>query len=289
MAVLAHPDDESLGVGGTLARYAREGVETFVVTATRGQRGRYASGPDHPGPDALGRIREAELRAAARALGVCEVRLLDYPDADLDRADSAEAVARIVAMLRRVRPQVVITFDPFGAYGHPDHIAICQFTTAAVLAAADASYVLDPAHAAYGVPDAAVGAADAGPSPTAADVSRMPAHRVAKLYYMVAAPARWAAYQHAFKRLVSVVDGIEREAAPWPEWSITTRVDTSAVWPAVWEAVRCHHSQIANYERLAHLPPEEHAGLWGSQEFYRALSLVNGGRARENDLFDGVR
>ena len=67
--VFAHPDDETLGTGGTLARYGTEGVETHVVTATRGQRGRYKDGSDHPGPEALGRIREAELRAAAAVLG----------------------------------------------------------------------------------------------------------------------------------------------------------------------------------------------------------------------------
>lgn len=262
MAVLAHPDDESLGVGGTLARYAREGVETFVVTATRGQSGRYASGPVHPGPEALGRIREAELRAAAAELGVSDVSVLDHLDGRLDQADPAETVAEIAVHLRRARPQVVVTFDPFGAYGHPDHVAICQLTTAAVLAAADPSFAAGP------------GAA---------------AHRVAKLYYMAVTPAKWVAYQHAFKRLVSVVDGVEREATPWPGWSVTTRVDTADVWPAVWRAIQCHRSQVAGYARLAELSAEDHAGLWGTQEFYRALSLVNGGRARESDLFEGLR
>lgn len=278
MAVLAHPDDESLGVGGTLARCAREGVETHLLTATRGERGRYASGPEHPGPEALGRIREGELRAAARVLGVRDVRLLDYVDGDLDRADPAEAVARIAAHLRRARPHVVVTFDPFGAYGHPDHVAISQFATAAVVAAADAGHRVRPEHAAHGP------GAGEGPDPAS-----LAPHRVAKLYYVATTAAKWAAYQHAFKRLVSRVDGVEREATPWPDWSITTRIDTAGDWPVVWEAIRCHHSQIASYERLAHLSPEDHAGLWGTQEFYRAMSLVNGGRALETDLFEGLR
>jgi LmbE family N-acetylglucosaminyl deacetylase len=80
MAVLAHPDDESLGFGGTLAKYAAEGVEVSVVTATRGDAGRFRGHPRgdaaHPGPVALGQIREAELRAAASALGVHEVSVL---------------------------------------------------------------------------------------------------------------------------------------------------------------------------------------------------------------------
>jgi LmbE family N-acetylglucosaminyl deacetylase len=114
MAVLAHPDDESLGVGGTLAKYASDGVEVFLVTATRGDGGRYrghrSDHPEHPGPAALAQIREAELRAAASVLGVREVSLLDYADQQLDRATPREAVASIVGHLRRVRPDVVVTF-----------------------------------------------------------------------------------------------------------------------------------------------------------------------------------
>src|SRR4026208_1478193 len=100
MAVLAHPDDESLGVGGTLARYASEGFGAFLLTATRGDSGRYhghrPDDPRHPGALALANIREAELRAAASVLGVKDVSLLDYHDQHLDRADPREAVAAIV-------------------------------------------------------------------------------------------------------------------------------------------------------------------------------------------------
>jgi LmbE family N-acetylglucosaminyl deacetylase len=262
--VFAHPDDETLGAGGTLARYATEGVETYVITATRGQRGRYKDGRDHPGPEALGRVREAELRKAAAVLGVREVSILDYWDRDLDRAEPAEVVGKIVAHLRRIRPQVVITFDPAGAYGHPDHIAICQLTTAAVVAAGDGSY----------------------PTPSGGEA---PAHRVSKLYYMTWPSAKWAAYQTAFKKLVSTVDGVERQAVPWPDWAITTVIDTEAHWSTVWKAVQCHESQMATYGALAELSDEHHKGLWGTQELYRAMSLVNGGRERETDLFEGLR
>jgi len=266
MVVLAHPDDESLGTGGILARYAAEGVETSVITATLGQRGRYKGlppGDGHPGPEALASIREAELRAATRVLGVRHLVVLDFMDGQLDQADPREAVGVIATHLRRLRPHVVVTFDPHGAYGHPDHIAICQFTTAALLAAAD---------------------------PAAAHVDRTLApHAVAKLYYMVPTAAWWAGYQAAFKRLVSLVDGVEREGQPWPEWAITARIDTRAQWPTVWRAVSCHESQIAAYEKLRQLSPEHHEGLWGSQTFYRVLSTVNGGRQRETDFFEGLR
>src|SRR5262245_48488530 len=141
MCILAHPDDESLGVGGTLARYAKEGIETFLVTATRGERGRFGDpAAVKPPLEMVGKVREAELRAAAKELGIQETYFLDYIDKDLDRADPFEAQAKIVRLIRSIKPQVVITFGPDGAYGHPDHIAISQLAGAAVLLAADSGY-----------------------------------------------------------------------------------------------------------------------------------------------------
>ncbi len=267
LALLAHPDDESLGVGGILATYAAEGIETFVLTATRGQAGRFrgvreGEGPEHPGRAALARVREAELRAAAAVLGVRELTLLDYDDGALDQAAPVAAVRRIAREIRRIRPQVVVTFAPDGGYGHPDHIAISQFAAAAIVAAAD------PRHEA-GVP----------PAP----------HAVSKFYYMAWPAGPWAAYQEAFKKLTCQVDGVERQAEPWPDWAITTVIDTSAEWPTVWKAVTCHDSQVAGYQRLRELSPEHHQALWGKQYFYRVFSTVNGGRRRETDLFEGLR
>ncbi len=262
LAVLAHPDDESLGFGGTLARYAADGVDVFVLTATRGEGGRFrghrADDARHPGPDALGAIREAELRAACDVLRVRDVALLDYRDAHLDRAPPREAIERIAAHVRRVRPDVVLTFGPDGAYGHPDHIAISQFTTAAIVAAA--------------------AAANAESAP----------HAVAKLYYLAWPASTWTAYEAAVRKLTAAVDGVERQATAWPEWAMTTVIDTSHLWATVWRAVSCHESQIAAYERLRDLSPEHHQALWGRQSFYRVFSLVNGGRARETDLFEGI-
>ena len=253
MCVLAHPDDESLGTGGTLAKYAAEGVETYLVTATRGERGRFGDGGDQPGPDVVGATREAELRAAARELGVREVSILGFPDGGLDAVDPARAQGAIVEHLRRVKPHVVITFGPEGAYGHPDHIAISQLTTAAAVRAADSDYA------------------------------------VSKLYYIAWSVVTWGKYQSALKKLVTTVDGVEREVVATPEWEITTRIDTSAVWPQVLRAVQCHRTQMSIFKSLDSLPPEQHRELWGGQEYYRAFSLVNGGRRRESDLFDGLR
>jgi LmbE family N-acetylglucosaminyl deacetylase len=257
MGVLAHPDDESLGIGGTLAKYASEGVETYLVTATRGERGRFGDSGEKPPPEVVGRVREAELREAARVLGVHEVNFLDYSDGDLDQVNVAEAIARIVDHLRRVKPHVVITFGPEGAYGHPDHIAISQLATAAVVAAGE-----------HG--------------------SGQP-HRVSKLYYIEWSRQKWEAYETALRGLVSKVDGIERKSSPWPDWALTTVMDTGQFWPTVWKAVSCHKTQMSIYKNLEHLTAENHRAIWGTQEFYRVFSFVNGGRARESDLFEGLR
>ena len=215
MAILAHPDDESLGTGGTLARYAAEGVEVSVVTATLGQAGRFGehrSGPEHPGPEKLGVIREAELRAACAALGVKSLSLLGYHDGRLDQADAREAIARIAGEVRRVRPQVALTFAPDGAYGHPDHIAISQLAQSAVVAAASPTF-------------------EASALPVAEHEFRPhPPHAVSKLYYMAVTSAMWDVYQEMTKKLVSVVDGVERQAVPWPDWAVTTEIDTIAHW-----------------------------------------------------------
>lgn len=267
MAVLAHPDDESLGVGGTLAKYASEGVEVFLLTATRGDGGRYrgyrSDDHRHPGASALATIRESELRAAASVLGVREVTLLDYRDQHLDRAEPREVVASIVEHVRRLRPDVVVTFGPDGAYGHPDHIAISQFTTAAIVSAADPSF-----------------------RSSGLDASRP--HAVSKLYYIAWPDSTWGAYQAAFRKLVSTVDGVERQAVPWPDWAITTMIDTRSLWSTVWRAISCHESQVSAYEQLKDLSADHHEALWGWQSFYRAFSTVNGGRARETDLFEGI-
>jgi LmbE family N-acetylglucosaminyl deacetylase len=264
LAVLAHPDDETLGLGGTLARYASEGIETYLVTATHGQSGRYKEHklgePGHPGRERLAEIREAELDAAAAVLGIREVHLLGYIDGQLDAADPVEVIARIAHQIRRIRPQVVVSFAMDGGYGHPDHVAICQLATAATVVAAG------PA-----LPDAGE------------------PHAVSKLYYMAWPESHMHAYQEAFKKLVSLVDGVEREAHTWPEWQLSASVDTRAFWPQVWKAVLCHDSQVANYAKLGELSPEGHAALWGRGTFYRAFSTVNGSRQVETDLFAGLR
>jgi len=266
LAVLAHPDDESLGFGGTLARYAAERVETYLVTATRGERGRFGSLGKGVDPVEVGRVREGELRNAAAVLGIREVSILNYPDGAVDQVEPRTAIRAVVSHIRRIQPDVVVTFGPEGAYGHPDHIAISQFTTAAIVCAADCAYRTDGGSEETSVP-----------------------HRVRKLHYLAWRSQKWQAYQTAFRKLTSIVDGLERQAAPWPDWAVTTAIDTSAYWTIVWKAVCCHQTQLSIYERLEKLTEDEQTALWGSQEFYRAYSSVSGGRKLETDLFEGLR
>lgn len=262
MAVLAHPDDESFGIGGAFAKYADEGIETYLVVATRGERGRFGDSKETPDLEIVGKTREAELLAAAKELGIKEVSFLDFVDKDLDKADPAEVLEKIVFHLRRIRPQVVLSFDPTGGYGHPDHIAISQFTTSALVCSGDPKYKL---------------------------AKHQHSHTVSKFYYITWPEIKFKAFQLAFKEMKINVDGEKRQAVSWPDWSLTTRIDTVDYWPQVWRAIRCHKTQMAIFKELEKLPEETHKILWGSQEFYRVYSLVNGGRFLEDDLFCGLR
>jgi len=261
LCILAHPDDESLGVGGILAKYAAQGVETYLVTATRGEKGWFGPPEDNPGPTELGRIRESELKEAAKVLGLREVNLLDYHDGELEKADQCVLTQQLVGHIRRIRPDVVVTFDQNGVYGHPDHIAATRAATAAVLGAADAGF---------------------------SEPGRLTPHTVSKLYYFAWTDEVRQAYEAAFGELVMQINGVERRAVPWPHWAISTWIDTSAHWETVWEAIKCHCSQLPGYQKLLDLPEEYHRVLWGRLTFHRVLTLVPT-TDPEDDLFTGIR
>jgi LmbE family N-acetylglucosaminyl deacetylase len=154
MAVLAHPDDETFGTGGTLALYARQGVEVHLVCATRGEVGDVEPAllEKH---GSVGVLREKELRCAAGLLGLAGVHFLDYRDSGMPgspdnshpkalvSAPLDEVAGRVARLIRQIKPQVVITFDPIGGYRHPDHIHIQQATVKAFDAAGDPSDLLD--------------------------------------------------------------------------------------------------------------------------------------------------
>ena len=166
LAIFAHPDDESLACGGTLARLADAGARVVVMCASRGEAGSSCDPSLVPDGDSLGCVRARELREAAAILGVAEVIVLDHPDGDLRWAHVPELHAEIVLMLQRYRPDAVITFAEDGLYWHLDHIGIHERTYTAVLslgAAAPPLYyvtvpdgimlkVVEAAHAKGGAP-----------------------------------------------------------------------------------------------------------------------------------------
>jgi LmbE family N-acetylglucosaminyl deacetylase len=160
LAVLAHPDDESFGMGGTLALYAARGAEVYLVCATRGEAG--AAEDEHlEGFSSVAEMREAELRCAAAILNLKQVHFLGYRDSGMPGSpDNNHPEAQImhplnkvadqvVQIMRELKPDIVLTFDPIGGYRHPDHIHIQQATTLAFERAGDADY-----HPELGVPHA---------------------------------------------------------------------------------------------------------------------------------------
>jgi LmbE family N-acetylglucosaminyl deacetylase len=149
LAVLAHPDDESFGMGGTLAYYSSQDVAVHLACATRGEAGTVDPEFLKKHPD-IANLREEELRCAAKTLGLVSVTFLGYRDSgmagsadnknpkSLVSAPLEQVSEKIVAEIRRLKPQVVITFDPVGGYHHPDHIAVHNATAWAFHAAGDA-------------------------------------------------------------------------------------------------------------------------------------------------------
>jgi LmbE family N-acetylglucosaminyl deacetylase len=262
LVVLAHPDDETLGMGSVISYYASESVKVHLLTATRGERGWFGVPEPNPGLQALGILRERELENAARVLGISSVSMLSYVDGELDQADPLEASGHISNCLRQVRPQVVVTFSPDGHYGHPDHIAISQLTHAALLRAAD--------------PNDLAG-------------SGLPPHRVSKFYYLVDSRRLVKLVETVFGGVSMDVDGVIRSHFGWEEWMLSCRIPVGEHWRTAWKAILCHQTQLPNLRALADLDEKILAALLSDGAFYRVFSLVNGGRQLENDLFAGLR
>ncbi|KJR45032.1 N-acetyl-1-D-myo-inosityl-2-amino-2-deoxy-alpha-D-glucopyranoside deacetylase MshB [Desulfosporosinus sp. I2] len=129
LLIFAHPDDESFALGGTIAKYAQRGVNITLVVATKGEAGKTA---DLCQKEELGLFREQELIRAAKVLGIAEVIFLGYLDKEVPIAPPLEIVETLVRIIRKRRPQVVVTFGADGASGHRDHRAIHHFAKAAI-------------------------------------------------------------------------------------------------------------------------------------------------------------
>ena len=142
LAAFAHPDDEGFGCGGTLAMLVSRGARVTLVCGTNGDVGEI-SDPALATPETLWQVRQEELRRAMDVTGVGDLRFLNYRDSGmvgsednrhpnaLHQADAGQVVDRIVEVMKETQPQVVLTHDPSGGYGHPDHIAMCRHVTAA--------------------------------------------------------------------------------------------------------------------------------------------------------------
>lgn len=280
MAVFAHPDDESFGTGGSLACYGADPeVRVVLVCATLGEAGEI-SDPGLATPENLGEVREQELRCACRALGVDDLFLLGYRDSgmagtpenlepdSLAMADSDGVVGKIVAHIRREKPDVVVTFDESGGYGHPDHIAIHYHTTAAFAAAAD------PAR--Y-------------PEQIAAGLQP---HRARKLYY-TAIPHRF------FRAVVAKMQELgmqvpqrylDRLEEPFglPDEACTTDIYVKEYWEPKRAAVECHATQLNPDSIFAALPPDVMRELSAWECFQLAQSDV-GEDGDGHDLLAGLR
>jgi N-acetyl-1-D-myo-inositol-2-amino-2-deoxy-alpha-D-glucopyranoside deacetylase len=279
LCVQAHPDDEVTSSGGVLARYAVEGLRTAVVTCTGGEQGEIV-GPDMD-PDEvrprLAQLRRAELADALGRLGAGEPRMLGYRDSGMAgtetnaepssfwRADFDEAVGRLVGHLREFRPDVVVTHDAYGGYGHPDHIQAHR--VALVAAEASAHEQLYP---------------ESGPP-----------WRVAKLYFATLSKSMIASTNAVMAERgldPPFGEAVRAEDVPVgvPDEEITTTVDVRDAIEAKVAALRAHASQVPPDSFFFTLPQDLHEQAFGSESFILHRSDVPA-PALEDDLFAGLR
>lgn len=256
LATFAHPDDEAFGTGGTLARTAAGGADVTLVCATRGEEGEI-SDANLATPETLPAVREDELRCASRALGINEPIFLDYRDSGMAgtpqnkdprafiNAPVDEVVARLVGFIRRLRPQVVITFDPNGGYGHPDHRTIHRHTVAAFHAASDADRYPD-----QGRP-----------------------WQPARLFYTVIPRSR-------FKKMREQMAALDLDGGPfaeldidevgWPDEEIHLSLDVTETLEAKWTALHCHQTQFGPDNLFRQMPQEEAKEIMRVEHFVLA-------------------
>lgn len=254
LAVFAHPDDE-FGVSGVMAQYAANGSQVVLACVTRGEVGEI-SDPSLATPETLGTVREAELRAACDALGIPELRFLGYRDSGMQgtpenddprcyhQADPEAATEQLVGLIREVKPQIVLTFEPYGGYGHPDHIATNRYTTAAFDAA--------------GKPDAYPNAG--------------PPWQPQGLFYVALPHALLVEFR-------AQLEALGMDAAPMDHFidnypiiddQITHKVDVSAQFETRWAAFQCHRTQIAPDHFFHQMPTELLHQAFGHEYYIQA-------------------
>jgi LmbE family N-acetylglucosaminyl deacetylase len=269
LAIFAHPDDESFGPGGTLARYGSEGVAVHLICATRGEVGD-SDISDLGECEDLACQREQELRCAASALGLAEVHLLGYRDSGmagspanqhphaLVQAERDVLAGQVAGLMHRLRPQVVLTFGPFGGYGHPDHIATHLATVAAF--------------------------------------ERLPeGEHPQKLYFTTFAGAtmRWIVRLMPLLGMNPEAMGknqdVNLRAALEHALPVTTRIDISVAYEAKQRAAACHSSQLSGPGSFLGRLPRWLLRRWRATEtFHRGVPPFDRGERVERDLFAGI-
>jgi LmbE family N-acetylglucosaminyl deacetylase len=276
LAVLAHPDDESFGMGGTLAIYVARGVEVHLVCATRGEVGEAA--PELlEGFESVAQLRESELRCAAGILGLAGVHFLGYRDSGMVGSQDNkhpealaaqpldEVAAKVVRHMRELRPQVVLTFDPIGGYYHPDHIAIQRATVHAFERAGDPDFAQDS----------------------------LPPYRPQRLYFLKM-PNGMMKFAVKFLPLIGRdphkfgangdIDLVPIAEANFPT---NARIDIRSVLEIKEKAGACYASQGGG--RIASGVANSVARLFsGTESFMRAFPPVVKGEKIERDLFEQV-
>jgi LmbE family N-acetylglucosaminyl deacetylase len=267
MAVLAHPDDEAFGTGGTLSRYAAEGCDIYLVTATRGEAGEIAA-PDLATKANLPQVREQELRSACQVYGIHPPIFLDYVDGQLPIVHQGQAVGKIVRLLRELRPQVLITFGPDGIYGHYDHIAAHRWSTIAVDLAADPRCF----------PDEVEGTCQP--------------HQVSKVYFRTLVEEQVQARSAAVdgRPAAVMMDGVPFYFFGRPEREITTVIDVSAYVDQKRRGIACHLTQVGRHNPYVETPEAVMSDPNFRREiFVLAHSTVGRPEGVETDLFWGLR
>lgn len=277
LGAYGHPDDEQ-GVSGLMHKYANAGVNVTLVCATRGEAGEIAPGVNAT-PQTLGQVREEELRCAAEKIGIHNLYFLDYRDSGmigtpensdprcLWQANLMEVTEKLVRLVRRYKPHVMLTFDPNGGYGHPDHIKIHQAAMIAYFVAGDVRIF-----------------------PEQITKEDLPPWTPLKLYWGAFPRSRWQKYaEMAEKAGVDLSEPMkEFLKRGMPDEVITTRVDVSDFVDLKLNALYCHASQMNPESIFAKIPPEIRKEGLKVETLIRAESRVAPLQEIEDDLFIGV-
>ncbi len=277
LACFAHPDDEAFPVGGALAAHAARGVAVRLVTATLGEQGEIRQ-PGLATPESLGEVRRAELARSVKTLGIAELVVLDYRDSGMAGTPSNQhprayinvpdeaVVEQLVEQIRIFRPQVVLTFEPGGLYGHPDHIAISRQATEAFRRAADASQF----------PHQLMG-------------SLVP-HSPERLYYSarpVGFRMRWALLLREAGLEVEL-PAPERAAEGTPVEEIHLEMDVSPHLDTKIACIKCHQTQMAPDWPYDRVPRQVTAAILGREYYIRAWPVVQPGEDVSEDFLQGL-